>query len=75
VKFHFLLTETPIGPIHEEKILGNIPNKTNCLVLVLFFKVGIPVLTVFVRPFLLPGPYLEPFLLILCKGRNPPIQF
>jgi len=30
-----------IGLMHEEKILGNTPNNTYCLVLVLFFKVGI----------------------------------
>jgi len=31
-----------IGPMHEEKFLGNPPNNTYCLVLVLFLKVGIP---------------------------------
>jgi len=29
-----------IGPMHEEKLLGNTPTNTYCLVLVLFFKVG-----------------------------------
>jgi len=32
---------TGIGPMHEEQILGNTPNNTHYLVLVLFFKVGI----------------------------------
>jgi len=32
----------PIGPVHEENILGNTPNYTNYLVLVSFLKVGIP---------------------------------
>jgi len=32
--------------MHEEKILGNTPNNTNCLALVSFLKVGIPLLKI-----------------------------
>jgi len=35
-----------IGPMHEEKILGNPPKNTYCLVLVLFLKVGIPLVKI-----------------------------
>jgi len=36
----------PIGPMHEETILGNTSNNTHCLVLVLFSKVGIPLVKI-----------------------------
>jgi len=35
-----------IGPMHEEKILGNTPDSAYCLVLVLYLKVGIPLVKV-----------------------------
>jgi len=35
-----------IGPMHKEKILGNTPTNTTCLVLVFILKVGIPPLKI-----------------------------
>jgi len=59
-----------IGPMHEEKILGNTHNNTHCLVLVSFLKVGIPLLKINTLQRFKYWPSLEGFTLLVMKTKT-----